>query len=197
MAFSFKISNRSAENLKFLFSSLSVCFFLSFALLTLARVLMLLVFAFDQYLEIPDTAKINFFVLGARYDLKVIGIAFALPLITGMLTFATGFFDKVKKVMVPFNYLMIFILGIFCVINYFYYRTYDRSIDTFIFAITKEDPMAVLKTVVNDYPVFTGSVGIALACFVFQKSIKRALTGLKRGWLCHQMSFLYPLCSSC
>ena len=124
MAFSFKISNRSAENLKFLFSSLSVCFFLSFALLTLARVLMLLVFAFDQYIEIPDTAKINFFVLGARYDLKVIGIAFALPLITGMLTFAAGFFDKVKKVMVPFNYLMIFILGIFCVINYFYYRTY-------------------------------------------------------------------------
>lgn len=180
MAFSFKISNRSAENLKFLFSSLSVCFFLSFALLTLARVLMLLVFAFDQYLEIPDAAKINFFVLGARYDLKVIGIAFALPLITGMLTFATGFFDKVKKVMVPFNYLMIFILGIFCVINYFYYRTYDRSIDTFIFAITKEDPMAVLKTVVNDYPVFTGSVGIAIACYVFSKIYKKSFNWIEK-----------------
>lgn len=183
MSLSFTISNRSTENLKFFFSHLAVSCILSFVILTVARIIMLGVFAFDQYLQIPDAAKLNFYVLGARFDLKVIGIAFALPLLLSILTFSTKAFDFVKKIIVPYNYLMIFILFIFCVINYFYYKTYDRSIDTFIFAITKEDPMAVLKTIVNDYPVFTGSIAIVIASLLFNTIYKKCFKSVFRSMI--------------
>ena len=72
------------------------------------------------------------------------------------------------KVAKNYNTLIFYVALVFSIVNYFYFKTYDKSIDTFIFAISKEDPMAVIKTVINDYPVGFGAVGLLISFFIYK-----------------------------
>jgi phosphoglycerol transferase MdoB-like AlkP superfamily enzyme len=48
------------------------------------------------------------------------------------------------------------------VVNFFYYVTYDRSIDVFIFGLAEDDTTAVLATLWQDYPVIRAVLALAL-----------------------------------
>ncbi|MGN0902931.1 MAG: LTA synthase family protein [Succinivibrio sp.] len=162
----FKITNRSAENSSYLISEIIYAVVFCLVLTTMSRVFMVGYFAARPFLDISLFQKLDFLVLSLRFDLKVITIGLALPLLTGLILFATRAFDYFRKYFRIYVYVIICILTVFSVINFFYFKTYDRCIDTFIFAMRKEDPSAVLKTVVSDYPVFTGSLTLVITCIV-------------------------------
>ncbi len=168
MFLSKNISNRSAENLNFLASRLLGGMLISLLVLILARLLLVVSFVQDQFDLVSLNEKINFAILATRFDLKIVTIIYSLPLLLGLITFFNFTFSYFKKVFKIYNNVAIFLLTIFSVVNYFYFKTYDKSIDTFIFAISKEDPLAVIKTVINDYPVGFGLIGIIALVIIYK-----------------------------
>ena len=168
------ISNRTQENLRFFLSRLGGGLLISLAILTLARIILVFSFVRDQYFSLSIAEKTDFWFLSFRFDLKVITIAYALPLLLAMFTVSNKGFVFFKKFYRYYNTLAVFLLLIFSIVNHFYFKTYDKAIDTFIFAISREDPVAVIKTVINDYPVGFGLIGIVVF-FLIYKVIARKL----------------------
>lgn len=174
------ISNSNKENLKDAFNIIFSGMIFMLAIMTLARVIMLVQFALTPFLDISLYEQLGFFILSLRFDLKIITIAYLLPLLLTVSLFHFNFFRKVKKFIQIYSHFVIFVIFIFALINYFYFKTYEKCIDTFIFAISKEDPLAVLKTVINDYPVFTGLIGVIIACFVYRLLHRRLVAYLAK-----------------
>lgn len=174
------ISNSNKENLKDAFNLIFTGMIFMLAIMTLARLVMLFQFALNPFTEISFKEQLGFFILSLRFDLKIVTIAYLLPLLLTICCFSFNFFKYIKKFMQIYSHFVIFVIFIFAVINYFYFKTYEKCIDTFIFAISKEDPLAVLKTVINDYPVFTGLICIIAACFVYKFLHKKLLNYLAK-----------------
>ena len=175
-----QISNSNKENLKDSFNIIFTGMIFMLAILTLARVIMLFQFALSPFSEISFKEQLGFFILSLRFDLKIITIAYSLPLLLTICLFSFNFFKYIKKFLQIYSHFVIFVIFVFAVINYFYFKTYEKCIDTFIFAISKEDPLAVLKTVISDYPVFTGLIGIIIACVVYKLLHKKLLNFLAK-----------------
>lgn len=168
MFLSKNISNRSAENLNFLASRLLGGMLISLCVLIIARLFLVVSFVQDQFDLVSFSEKVNFAILSTRFDLKIITIFYSLPLLLGFISFFNFLFKYFKKFFRIYNNVVIFLLTIFSIVNYYYFKTYDKSIDTFIFAISKEDPLAVIKTVINDYPVGFGLLGIIVLIVIYK-----------------------------
>lgn len=168
MSFSQIVCNRVQENMRFFLSRIFGGMFICLAVLIVARILLVFSFVKDQYFQLSLNEQFNFWLLSIRFDLKVTCIAYALPLLIAFGTFISKNFVLFKGFIKYYNTLIFFVALIFSIVNYFYFKTYDKSIDTFIFAISKEDPLAVIKTVINDYPVGIGTIGIVLSFFVYK-----------------------------
>lgn len=173
MKFNSYIAKRSQDNLRYFITSTTTTIFAAIALLMLARLSILVAFAREPFLEIPLIEKINFFILAIRFDLKVIAIAMAMPLLVTLVTFYLSVYKYIKKAIDIYGYIILFLLFIFSIINFFYFQTYDKSIDTFIFAFTKEDPIAVCKTLLNDYPIIKGLIAVVVTCFIAKYLLKK------------------------
>ena len=152
MFFSKIVCNRAQENMRFFLSRILGGMFLCLVILLIARLLLVFSFVKDQYFQLSLREQFNFWILSLRFDLKVVAIAYALPLLIAFATFINKSFVFFKGFIKYYNTLIVYVALIFSIVNYFYFKTYDKSIDTFIFAISKEDPLAVIKTVINDYP---------------------------------------------
>lgn len=170
MFFSKIVCNRAQENMRFFLSRILGGMFLCLVILLIARLLLVFSFVKDQYFQLSLREQFNFWILSLRFDLKVVAIAYALPLLIAFATFINKSFVFFKGFIKYYNTLIVYVALIFSIVNYFYFKTYDKSIDTFIFAISKEDPLAVIKTVINDYPVGIGAVGLLLFFFIYKYS---------------------------
>jgi phosphoglycerol transferase MdoB-like AlkP superfamily enzyme len=123
-------------------------------ILGLARLTLLINIVDMEQLSIYQSDLFNVFFLGARYDLKVAAIAFALAVVTGLIVaIHQQSFKKFLTIFVAYAAVIHFLLVLFSVINYFYYQTYSNHIDVFIFGLKDDDTYAVLKSVWSDYPV--------------------------------------------
>ena len=168
MVFSQIICNRAQENMRFFLSRIFGGMLICLTVLLTARFILVFSFVKEQYFQLSLAEQFNFWVLSLRFDLKVTTIAYALPLLIAFTTFVNKSFVFFKGFIKYYNTLIFYVALVFSIINYFYFKTYDKSIDTFIFAISKEDPMAVIKTVINDYPVGFGAVGLLISFFIYK-----------------------------
>lgn len=174
------ISNTNRENLIQAFSIIAAGIIFCFATTAVCRLFILLSFAREAFSEITLSEQLDFFVLSARFDIKVILIAYALPLLCTIGLFYFSFFVKLTKAIRIYSHFIVFLFFIFSIINYFYFKTYDSCINTFIFAISKEDPVAVIKTIINDYPVILGSAIILTSCYVYSFISPKLIETIKR-----------------
>ncbi len=178
------IPNRVEENFRFFLTHVLSGAFICLMILMIARLFLVISFVSDEYVLISLTEKLNFWFLSLRFDLKVLMLGYSLAILTALCTFWNDFFGIFRKSIHTYNTVVAYISLIFSVINYFFFKTYDKSIDTFIFAISKEDPLAVIKTVINDYPVFSGLLALAVFYLVFLFCIKRLNAAIdKRLWV--------------
>lgn len=168
MVFSQIICNRAQENMRFFLSRIFGGMLICLTVLLAARFILVFSFVKDQYFQLSLAEQFNFWVLSLRFDLKVTTIAYALPLLIAFITFVNQSFVFFKGFIKYYNTLIFYVALVFSIVNYFYFKTYDKSIDTFIFAISKEDPMAVIKTVINDYPVGFVAVGLLISFFIYK-----------------------------
>jgi len=169
-----KLSNSASENIKVASSKIATSILVSLAILWIARLCCTIGFALTPFLQIKFSEKLDFLVLSTRFDLKVVSIAYIPAVLLALATFFKPTFFKIfTKVFKYYSFAVISILVIFSVINYFYFKTYDKCIDTFIFAASKEDPVAVLKTVIQDYPLFRGLIGLCVLFFVLKYIYKK------------------------
>ena len=91
------ISNSNKENLKDSFNIIFTGMIFMLAILTLARVIMLFQFALSPFSEISFKEQLGFFILSLRFDLKIITIAYSLPLLLTICLFSFNFFKYIKK----------------------------------------------------------------------------------------------------
>jgi phosphoglycerol transferase MdoB-like AlkP superfamily enzyme len=156
------------ENLRYLLARILGGLIICVLIFTLSRVFLVFSFVRTQYFDMTINEQFNFWILSLRFDLKVSSIAYVFAVLAGLVTFFNRGFTVFKSLFQIYNFVVIYAALIFSIVNYFYFKTYDKSIDTFIFAITKEDPEAVINTVINDYPFFTGILLLCLSFFLYR-----------------------------
>ncbi|MEZ8195334.1 LTA synthase family protein [Vibrio cortegadensis] len=104
------------------------------------------------------------FIVGARFDAKIVSIAFAPLLLIGL---SVGAFSKVyqrfTRVIPSYVALIFFLLAAFSIGNYYYYVTYGSYIDVFVFGLFDDDTKAVLENAWEDYPIIRSFVASVVA----------------------------------
>ena len=114
-----------------------------------------------------------------RFDLKIIAFFYAPVLTIALLCLASNkAFSAFLKLFKFYNALAIFTIFIFAIINFFYFKTYDKCIDAFFFAAGNEDPKAVFLTIIQDYPVITGLIGIVIGLIAISFAYKKLISFL-------------------
>ncbi|MDD0824272.1 sulfatase-like hydrolase/transferase [Mannheimia sp. AT1] len=91
--------------------------------------------------------------LGFRFDLKIIALFLTIPFLMAALL-STIF--SVQTILASYaGYILIssFFITLALICNYFYFKTYNNYYDVFIFGLIEEDTKAVLKNILDDYPV--------------------------------------------
>ncbi|MDY5189211.1 MAG: sulfatase-like hydrolase/transferase [Succinivibrio sp.] len=162
------------DNLRQLNATLLTSVLINLAILFLARISIVLAFAFSVFLTQSFSQQFDLFFLGFRFDLKIIAFFYASMLAIALLCLASNkAFSAFLKIFKVYNALAIFTIFIFAIINFFYFKTYDKCIDAFFFAAGNEDPKAVFLTIIQDYPVITGFIGIVIGLIVISFAYKK------------------------
>lgn len=106
------------------------------------------------YMDLSSDFCLEFWIMGARFDMRVAAIATIPPLLIGWLFSFSEW--RFKKVLGLSNYWYGLCSGAVVlagVCNFFWIRTYGHPFDAMIFGIVDEDTAAVLSSIWEDYPV--------------------------------------------
>lgn len=116
-------------------------------------------------------------LIGLRFDIRIASLIFGGLLLLSFFTlFSTKLTQQWQKLLTIINPILLLMVALFTLINIFYYITYDRYIDVFIFGLLDDDTTAIIKTIWSDYPVVWGILGLTLLGYILVK--------LCRGWQC-------------
>ncbi|EGR8991359.1 phosphoglycerol transferase [Vibrio vulnificus] len=126
----------------------------SLLLLTVSRGLFLLLAADFSDLTGLGNDLFRAFWVGARFDAKIIAIAFAPLFLAGLVlaAFSKGF-SLWQRAVPNYAFVIFFLLSAFSIGNYYYYVTYGNYIDVFAFGLFDDDTEAVLENAWEDYPI--------------------------------------------
>lgn len=150
-----------------------------------SRCLMLESFAADDLGKLTGAEKYDVLRTGTLYDIRAFTLTFA-PFFLIMILCSV--FRKPGSFGVAFRaggVITVFSLTVLSVINFYFYRTYNSYIDVFFFSAFDEDAVAVMKTVIHDYPLGKGLIavfaGLILLAFIFRKA-DRLLSSVRLPW---------------
>ena len=150
-----------------------------------SRCLMLESFAADDLGKLTGAEKYDVLRTGTLYDIRAFTLTFA-PFFLIMILCSV--FRKPGAFGVAFRaggVITVFSLTVLSVINFYFYRTYNSYIDVFFFSAFDEDAVAVMKTVIHDYPLGKGLIavfaGLILLAFIFRKA-DRLLSSVRLPW---------------
>ncbi|MGO3742183.1 LTA synthase family protein [Kerstersia sp.] len=124
------------------------------------------------------------FWMGARFDIKNLAVLLGLPLFLAFLMPA-GLRRFWQKLLSGWQVLVMLLLNLLMVVNYYYFQFYNSPINGLIFGIAEDDTAAVSLTLWNDFPVIWLVGGIllltAIQVFIARWWARRLSTGLS-GW---------------
>ncbi|MDE1510612.1 LTA synthase family protein [Serratia nevei] len=107
------------------------------------------------------------FWVGGLFDIRIASLLFVpCLLIAGMLATNTRGFRIWQRSWPWLAIVLSLIVTVFTVGNIFYYATYERFIDIFIFGLVEDDTAAVLTTVWQDYPVSRALFSLTLLAII-------------------------------
>ena len=108
------------DNLRQLNATLLTSVLINLAILFLARISIVLAFAFSVFLTQSFSQQFDLFFLGFRFDLKIIAFFYASMLAIALLCLASNkAFSAFLKIFKVYNALAIFTIFIFAIINFF------------------------------------------------------------------------------
>ncbi|CAQ82463.1 MULTISPECIES: LTA synthase family protein [Photorhabdus] len=110
------------------------------------------------------------FWIGGLFDIRIASLLFVpCLLLASLLAMNNNSFNIWQRFWPWLATILNTLIGALTVGNIYYYATYERSIDLFIFGLVEDDTTAVLHTLWNDYPVIRGLLSLALfAVIVFR-----------------------------
>ncbi len=145
------------------------------------------------------------FLIGGLFDIRIASLMFVpCLLIAGILALGNNSFKLWQRSWPWLATILGTLITILTVGNIFYYATYQRPIDIFIFGLVEDDTTAVLKTLWSDYPVIRSVICLILVvvailwiCRRWQKKISTwpeqrhciAVSAISR-WLSSQLVLL-------
>ncbi|MDR2400092.1 MAG: LTA synthase family protein [Deferribacteraceae bacterium] len=116
---------------------------------------------------------LKMFYIGLRFDLRTATYAYAFFLVLAAVLALRGgsfkIFQRAYPYIAAFSTL-VFILS--SVLTVFYFNTFNRPVDVFIFGLIDDDTMAILKTVWFEYPVVRIILAAAISAWGFYKLYK-------------------------
>lgn len=116
------------------------------------------------------------FFAGFRFDMMV-ALYCCLPLLLlSLITLVVyprrAMLYKVSAAIVRFYFpFVLLVMVLFCVVDFYYCRFFQSHISVLFFGIVHDDTKAVMKFVLDDYPVFTIVIGSLLCLFLFYKIV--------------------------
>jgi len=113
------------------------------------------------------------FAVGLKFDLKVLTIALLPCLLLAFIRLI--FSDRVGSFTKFFRYYstaLMFMVVMFEVINFYFYKFYHTKISVIIFGFFEDDTWAVLVSIWKEYPVIPILVLLMLLIWVFSKLFK-------------------------
>ena len=150
-----------------------------------SRYLMLESFAAEDLGKLTGAEKYDVFRTGTLYDIRAFTLTFSPFLLIMLIGSALRSPRTVGTAFTAGGVITVFALTVFSVINFYFYRTYNSYIDVFIFSAFDEDAVAVMKTVIHDYPLGKGLIavflGLILLIFVFRKA-DRLFSSARLPW---------------
>ncbi|WP_145515720.1 LTA synthase family protein [Yersinia aleksiciae] len=103
------------------------------------------------------------FLIGGLFDVRIASLMFVpCLLIAGLLALNESSFHLWQRVWPWFATIVGTLITVLTVGNIFYYATYQRPIDIFIFGLAEDDTVAVLQTLWSDYPVIRSAICLML-----------------------------------
>lgn len=107
------------------------------------------------------------FWIGSLFDIRIASLLFVpCLLIAGFFAVSRRSFQVWQRFWPWLAAFLSTIVTTLTVGNIYYYATYERAIDIFVFGLIEDDTVAVLTTMWQDYPVIRGLIGLALFAFV-------------------------------
>lgn len=139
-----------------------------------ARAYLLWYYGSDEVLAGLSADVKRMFWIGGLFDIRVASLLFVpCLLIGGILAINKTSFTVWQR----FWPLLATILSLFittmAVGNIFYYATYERAIDIFVFGLIDDDTVAVLQTLWSDYPVIRGILCLVAFAIILFKIYRR------------------------
>lgn len=105
--------------------------------------------------------------IGARYDLRIAGIALAPFLLSGLALAAWSAGWRAWRRCAPFFIGLVSLIAAASAIgNFYYYQTYHQHFDVFAFGLFEDDTQAVLANMGQDYPVIAASLVALLLAII-------------------------------
>ncbi len=162
----------------------NINFLLFFAILT--TLIGTTIFAAERFLLVYsfaniDLKDINFsdlqklFGVGFRLDIHIgIQITCALSIICLVLSLFKQ--NRIAGNIASICFSVFIVISIFAsVINFYYYRTYEKVIDVFFYNFFNEDINALAITVYKDYPIILIFIGLILSALIVYSVIKKLI----------------------
>ncbi|OCA55574.1 LTA synthase family protein [Photorhabdus namnaonensis] len=148
---------------KLAFIALLLPWLLTVATQMAGRIYLLLTYGSYQ-LFIDSTQDVErMFWIGGLFDIRIASLLFVpCLLIASLFAINKNSFNIWQHAYPWLATTLSTVVGALTVSNVYYYATYERSFDIFIFGLVEDDTQAVLHTLWNDYPVIESLLCLAL-----------------------------------
>jgi phosphoglycerol transferase MdoB-like AlkP superfamily enzyme len=162
------------EHLKFALSRYLVGIIIAILIMIISRVIFLYNFAYDEILRLDSIFEVC--KISLLFDIKYASIIYAPTIAFGLLCCFKQSVTKIyHRYCWCYDLIALLIVLILSIVNYYYYKTYNNYIDTFIFSFFKEDPKAVISTIIKDYPIFKGIALLCVGVLVYMLLLRKIL----------------------
>ncbi|WP_159991295.1 LTA synthase family protein [Pelistega ratti] len=163
-------------------------------LLSLNRYAMVKTFVPHEIVTEQSVAMKRMYLLGMRFDLKILSILIGLPLflVTVCLSMMGGqwieqYLSTIALGLAIIVFLLCLLVNGVVVTNYYYFKTYQNHYDIFMFGLVEDDTKAVIKNIIDDYPVIRLLIGIVISALLpaifLYNSVYYQIFAIENSWL--------------
>lgn len=111
-------------------------------------------------------------VKGLLFDIKAVCIVLAIWVLLTLLALPSRILlAPIQRIQSTGLVFCLWLITAMTLFNLFYYATYHRQFDVFVFGLWEEDTLAVLRTIWSDYPVLRGTLALVALYW-----------GIHKGW---------------
>ena len=168
-----KFINNLIRNINFLLLFAIVTTLIGSVIFSIERFFLVYSFANIDFKEINFTDLQKLFSLGFSLDIHIgIQITCVLSIVCLIISIFKKNFAITKGTSYCFAFFLV--ISIFsCLVNYYYYRTYENVIDVFFYNFLNEDIKALSITICNNYPIIYILIGLIVSAFCVYHCLKK------------------------